>query len=91
MRNMLRIGLAMVAVVASLIAVAVVSAESPGSTDPNRAAYIGAQSQSIAANATLWYKFDYSGDRSEITLIMPNGANSMVAFNVFTPDEVKSW
>ncbi len=91
MRNILRFALTGVTLVTSLIVVTVVRAESPSNNQPATAAYISAPAQRIAANATQWYKFDYSGDRSEITLIMPNGANSLVAFNVFTPDEVKSW
>lgn len=65
-------------------------AEAPNS-EPATAAYINGQPQSIPANSTLWYKFDYAGDKSEITVLMPNGANTLVEFNVFTPEQAQDW
>lgn len=66
-------------------------ADAPVNTQPDTAAYINGQPQSIPANTTQWYKFDYVGDKSLITILMPNGTDSLVAFNVFTPEEAAHW
>lgn len=58
---------------------------------PDTAAYIDNQSHSIAADGSLWYRFDYAGDRSPITVTLVNGNNSGLAFNVLTPDQAKDW
>jgi len=67
------------------------SASAPVNVDPATATYINGQTQSIPANSTQWYKFDYAGDKSLITILMPNGTNSLMAFNVFTPEQAQSW
>lgn len=65
-------------------------AQTPNS-DPATATYLNGQSQSIPAQTTQWYKFNYAGDKSLITILMPNGTNSLVEFNVFTPEQAQSW
>lgn len=69
----------------------VARADNTSKSDPATAAYISGQAQSIPANSTQWYKFDYSGDKSQITVLMPNGANTLVAFNVYTPEQSQTW
>jgi len=66
-------------------------ADNAANTQPATATFINGQPQSIPANSTQWHKFDYAGDRSLVTILMPNGANSLVAFNVFTPEQAQSW
>lgn len=66
-------------------------AENETNTQPATAAYLNNLPQAISANVTLWYKFDYKGDKSLITLLMPNGTNSLVEFNVFTPEQAQHW
>lgn len=41
----------------------------------------------IAANAELWYKFDYTGDRSKITLALPNGNAWGFDFKLYTSEQ----
>jgi hypothetical protein len=43
--------------------------------------------QTIAANASLWYKFGYGGDRSSVLIVLPNGNAIGVGFHVYTPDQ----
>jgi hypothetical protein len=43
--------------------------------------------QNIPANTDMWYKFDYGGDRSKITVILYNGNVSGIWFALFTPDQ----
>ena len=59
--------------------------------DPASATFIDGQAHSIPANTAQWYKFDYRGDKSLITLLMPNGTDSLVEFNVLTPEQARSW
>lgn len=65
-------------------------AEGPN-TQPATASYINGQPQSVPANFAQWYKFDYKGDKSQVTVMMPNGANTLVAFDVYTPEQAQSW
>jgi len=66
-------------------------AENPSNTEPATATYIYGLPQSISANAMKWYKFEYIGDKSPVTVLMPNGTDTLVAFNVYTPEESQSW
>ena len=43
--------------------------------------------QTIPANSTMWYKFDYGGDRSRIMIVLYNGNVSGIWFALFTPDQ----
>jgi hypothetical protein len=43
--------------------------------------------QSIPANSSVWYKFDYGGDRSRIMMVLYNGTISGIWFAIFTPDQ----
>lgn len=88
----IRLGTMVLAAFALLLGVgAFPAAAAPGNTFPGAAAYIDNQSHSIAPNASLWYRFDYAGDRSTITITMSNATNTGVAFNVFTPSQIGDW
>lgn len=78
------------AFIATLIFTATSRAQTPNG-DPATATFINGQPQVIPAQTTQWYKFDYAGDKSPITVLMPNGANTLVEFNVFTPEQAQSW
>lgn len=71
--------------------VRVADASDPAASQPATAAYISGLPQSIPANSSVWYKFDYAGDKSQVTVLMPNGANTLTEFNVFTPEQAQSW
>ncbi|MBI4671641.1 MAG: hypothetical protein HY741_08245 [Chloroflexi bacterium] len=73
------------------LAIPTAHADSPVNSEPATASYINGQPQTIPANSTQWYKFDYAGDKSLITILMPHGTNSLVEFNVFTPEQAQSW
>ncbi len=56
-------------------------------------AYLDNQSHTLAANASQLYRFDYSVDtqnnvRPITTITMPNGTNSGLGFQVWTPETV---
>lgn len=89
MRNVLLLSIALLFLASIFTASA--RAENPSNSDPTTAAYITGRPQSLAANATGWYKFDYIGDKSPVTVLMPGGTDTLVAFNVYTPEESQSW
>lgn len=80
-----------VALLSAFTLVSIARADEPSKTDPATAAYISGQPQGIPANSRQWYKFDYNGDKSQVTVLMPNGANTLVEFNVFTPEQSQTW
>ncbi len=64
------------------------AALAPANNSPYNAIYIpDNRPQSIAANGELWYKFDYTGDRSKITLTLPNGNAWGFDFKLYTSDQ----
>lgn len=67
------------------------AAAAPGNSFPGGSAYVDNQTHSISPNTSLWYRFEYAGDRSMITLTLVNGTNSGVAFDVFTPGQIADW
>jgi hypothetical protein len=67
------------------------AAAAPGNTFPGGSTYIDNQTHSISPNTSLWYSFNYAGDRSAITLTLVNGTKSGVGFNVYTPAQMGDW
>jgi hypothetical protein len=60
----------------------------PANNSPYFAIYIpDNRQQSIAANGELWYKFDYTGDKSQITIALPNGNAWGFEFKLYTSDQ----
>jgi hypothetical protein len=64
------------------------AAQGPVNAYPSGAVYLDNQWKYIPPNLSLWYLFDYSGDRSMIELILVNGTLNRLAFNVYTPDQI---
>jgi len=64
---------------------------------PGTAASITGATQTIAPNGDLWYKFNYNANRDDQTgrtpiyLTMPNGTNSELGFEVYTPAQINDW
>lgn len=61
-------------------------AETPPNGDPGGALVVDNGTHTIAGNSQLWYRFDYAGDRSPITIRLVYGTLSGLSFNVFTQD-----
>jgi hypothetical protein len=51
------------------------------------ATHLDNQWHSIGPGATLWYAFDYAGDRTVVTLTLVNGVQLGMAFNLYAPDK----
>jgi hypothetical protein len=51
------------------------------------ATYINNQWHTIGPGATLWYAFDYAGDRTVVTITLANGVQLGMTFNLYAPDK----
>lgn len=59
--------------------------------DPNNALLADATARVIPAKTTLWYRFYYVGDHSQVFITLPNGADNKLRFHVHTPSEMATW
>src|SRR5512138_898257 len=77
MRRLISWLLGLVVLIAAVAAPAVFAA-GPTGAGPNDPLMIIGTSQTIAANARLWFYFDYTGDRSRIYAFLDdNGASNI--------------
>ncbi len=60
-----------------------VLAQGPANTSPYTAVYFDNRPHYIPANSSLWYRFDYAGDKSLILMKMFGATNSGVDFNIY--------
>jgi hypothetical protein len=68
----------------------VVSPKKVANIDPPSAVVIDNAAKTIAGNTSLWYRYDFASD-TQLTLRMPNGDASKLAFKVFGPDQIGTW
>jgi hypothetical protein len=63
--------------------------------DPNKAMLIDDTPHILAAKSAVWYRFDYgisdTGDHPVRTIILVNGNNSGVRFEVWAPNNLDDW
>ena len=45
----------------------------------------------ILAHTTLWYRFDYPGHNSQVTVKLPNGAAKLLQFSIVSPEQAIAW
>lgn len=64
------------------------AAQTPINTSPATAIYLDNQWHYIPASTTLWFLFDYSGDRSIVELVLADGNTKKLQFNIYTPGQV---
>jgi hypothetical protein len=89
--------LAGVMMLLTLSVAAVSAAPAVPNNIPATAAYISAQSQTIQGNSSLWYKFDYNGNkdsdtgRTPVIVTLPNGAINGMSFEVYTFNQIADW
>lgn len=65
-----------------------VSAQGPLNNEPATALYIDNLTHTIPGNTSEWFEFKYGGGNSLITLVLRNGANSGLHFDVYTPAQL---
>jgi len=82
------------AVLALMLGVGVISATAAG-TDPTGAPYVDNTTQFVEPNGTAWYRFEYTGDHSQINIELPNairsGVDQGLAFEVYAPSQMNEW
>lgn len=89
--------LALAALSVTAIAAAPASAAAVPNDIPATAQFVDGQTHSIAAQGSLWYKFDYdatrddSGHRTDATLAMVNATGTGLGFEVYTTDQIADW
>ncbi len=45
----------------------------------------------LLANAVMWYRFEYNGDRSPVEVTLSADAVDTISFTVYTPEQVALW
>jgi hypothetical protein len=59
--------------------------------EPGGSPYVDNATHSIAPNDTAWYRFEYDGSHSQITVRLVNGRDEGVRFQVFAPTQMQEW
>jgi len=54
---------------------------------PHRATYLDNQWHTIGPGASLWYAFDYAGDRTTVWITLVDGVQLGMSFNLCAPDK----
>jgi hypothetical protein len=67
---------------------AVVSA---AGTDPVGTPYVDNVVHTIAPNTTTWYRFEYDGSHSQITVRLIDGKGEGMRFQIYTPTQMEDW
>jgi len=78
---------AVLALLLSVGAMAVSAAES----NPVGAPFVDNATHVINGNTTTWYRFDYAGNHSQITIRLVNAKDAGLAFQVYTPTLMDEW
>jgi len=64
-------------------------------TDPTGAPYLDNTTKVVGPNGTVWYRFEYAGDHSQINIKLLNairdGVDRGLSFKVFTPSQMSEW
>lgn len=83
-------GLILISVLAAASLVPSALAGEPGSGPPDALRVTGTW-QTLEANSSLWFYFDYGGDKSIIEVAVDDNNASGVEFAVFTPTQANDW
>lgn len=84
------IALGLILVLGGLSA-AMVTAAGPVGSSPDTAAYLNSRTHQAPPNSSFWYKFDYPGDESDLSLRIPGGAGRGMAFALYSPSQIHDW
>lgn len=86
--NWLLLGLV---VLMAAVAAPAVLAVGPTGAGPNDPLMITGASQTVAANARLWFYFDYTGDKSRIYAYLDDNGVGNVELGIYTPPQAANW
>lgn len=74
--------------IALLLVLVTFKSVSAAGTDPSSALPPDGISRPLAANTTLWYQFEYGGDRTPIEVRLIDGGAPDIALAVYTPEQM---
>ena len=83
------LAIAMLFVTAALIAPSIIVAAPGGG--PGEPMMITGNWQALAPKSSVWFYFDYTGDRSKIEATLENYGMPNVQMAIFTPEQAKNW
>src|SRR5512141_3200603 len=63
-----------------------ISAQGPVNSSPATSTYFDNRPHYIAGNTSLWYRFDYAGDKTLILTKMFNAANTGLDYGLWSPE-----
>ena len=91
MKTLRLFALAILAIALMSLGAMTVSAAGPINTgNPMEAQYIPSQTQTIQGNSELWYRYEYDGNRSQVTLRIPSAPDGLTV-QVHNPASMESW
>lgn len=91
MKTLQMLGLLVVVLALLSLGTMTASAVAPVDNGPSNAPFIDGTVHTIAPNTAVWFRFDYKGDESLVTLKMPDRADYNVIFEVFSPGQMTEW
>ena len=62
-----------------------------GGKDPGSATYLRNGTYPLQGNTSVWFKFNYFGDESDVMLWIPGAAGRGTSFVVFAPSQISKW
>lgn len=62
-----------------------------GGKDPGSATFLRNGTYPLAANTSVWFKFNYFGDETDVALWIPGAAGRGVKFVVYAPSQISDW
>lgn len=73
------------------VVTAPLNVNAPENAVPDRALALDSSAKVIPAEATLWYRFPYSGGHDQAILTVPDGGKNNLRVHIHTPEQMKNW
>jgi hypothetical protein len=90
MKRLYLIGIVFLVLISAWIAPAVL-AGAPTGAGPDDSIMVTGTWQTLAPNSSLWFYFDYTGDKSKIRIFLDDYGATQVDLSIFTPELAKKW
>ncbi len=81
----------LVCLLSSSVLMASAAPVGPTNNDPFAAPFIDNAPHNLTGNSFAWYRVDYAGNDTLLTLSLVNANNSGLGFEVFTPSQLNDW
>lgn len=83
-------GILLVIAITALVVPSVFAAD-PTGAGPHDPLMVTNAFQTLAPNSSLWFYFDYTGDRTKIDVTLEANGAKNVTMGIFTPEQGKNW